>query len=398
MATPFPFSADWSTPIVERFDWLTDLLPSANDTEQRVRLREGARRGVEYSLALLGNTERVLCENLLRAGGGGYFEVPFWPDAVQLDTAAAAAGLVLSVGEDLSGFNFVAGGYVQIVDGLRAAMLSIDDVDAEAGEISLVDPLAAGWPAGARVLPAGFARLQDRSNVVRYRSDAAAVSTLRFDFDGEWLWPAAEEDATYRSYSVLEQQTNWSNEPEADHSRSLAELDGSVGRRLVSDLTGIQRVAKGHSWLLGGREEIAAFRSFLAARAGRLVPFWLPSLQDDVHLVAPAASGATTLQVANLGRWRLDGSPAAIGRRDLRVVLVDGSVLYRRVTAAEQISADVEQLTLDSALGVAVTPTSVLQASYMRLVRLASDSVEIVYQTDRLAECSVGLASVRDVL
>ncbi|MGA0610570.1 hypothetical protein [Caldimonas sp. KR1-144] len=347
-------------------------------------------------MALLGNDERVLAENLLRAGQGGYFELPFWPDAVQLASDVNVGDSVLPVGAQLAGRGFAAGESLMLIDGLRSSMLLVFDVDEVAGEITLDAPLAQAWPAGARIAPAGFARLQDKTSL-GYRSDAVAVGTLRFDFDGEWIWAPAVEDIVYRGYSVLTQQTNWTNEPQAEHSRVLAEVDGQVGRRLVTDLAGVERVSRGHSWLLAGREEIAAFRGFLAARMGRLVPFWLPSLQDDVQLVAGASGAAVALQVANRGLWRLNGTSAAIGRRDLRIVLFDGTVFYRRVTVAAEVSADVEELTIDAALGVAIAPEDVRQISFMRLARLASDAVEIAYRTDLLAECTLALASVRDL-
>jgi hypothetical protein len=394
--TPFPFAADWSEPILERLEWLTDVLPSRNDTEQRVRLREGARRSVEFGVALLGNQERTLAENLVRAGQGGLFELPFWPDATQLLVAADSTATVLEVGV-LAGLGFDAAGSLMLVDGLRSTLLAIGSVDVGGGTITLEAPLAAGWPAGARVVPAGLARLGERS-AMRLRSDAAVVCTLSFSYEDEWLWTPAAEAATYRGYAVLEQQTNWADDPTVEYSRRLGVLDNSVGVPLVTDLSEVQRAARAHSWLLAGRSEIAAFRGWLAARAGRLVPFWLPSLQDDVQLVANVGAAATTLLVANGGRWRLDGTDAAIGRRDLRIVLASGAVLYRRVTAAAQIDSATEQLTIDAALGTEVTPSDVRQISWMPLARLAGDAAEMAYLTDTLAECTLSLASVRDVL
>ena len=61
----------------------------------------------------------------------------------------------------------------------------------------------------------------------------------------------------------------------------------------------------------------------------------------------------------------------------MRIQLTSGAVLYRRVMASANNGNGTETLTLDAALGVAVTPAQVAQVSFMGLCRSDSDQFEI---------------------
>jgi hypothetical protein len=78
----------------------------------------------------------------------------------------------------------------------------------------------------------------------------------------------------------------------------------------------------------------------------------------------------------------------AIGtnRRDLRIELTDGTVLYRRVTSAAAVDADKELLVLDANLGRAVTAAQFAQVSFMGLCRSDSDIFEFAWWTGEYAD------------
>jgi hypothetical protein len=84
------------------------------------------------------------------------------------------------------------------------------------------------------------------------------------------------------------------------------------------------------------------------------------------------------------------------GRRHLRIELANGSVFYRRVTNSSVVDADTEQLAIDSALGVGVAPPQVRLISWLALVTLAGDTVEIehVHDSEGIANCGVTFAGV----
>lgn len=57
-----------------------------------------------------------------------------------------------------------------------------------------------------------------------------------------------------------------------------------------------------------------------------------------------------------------------------------------------------EQLTLGSALGAALTPGQIARVSFLRLARLAADGVEIAHHAGGWAEAKFSMQSIRDDL
>ena len=164
----------------------------------------------------------------------------------------------------------------------------------------------------------------------------------------------------------------------------------------MDDLTGHARTRRSHRWLLVGRTAIADFRSWLATRAGKLKPFWLPTFQCDLKVIAPTGGTDAFLTVEN--RSYAEGPVAAIGRRDLMIVTTSGGRFYRRITAASELSESSELIAIDNPIGATLLPEQFQQISFMQLVRLDTDNVEIAHVTDELAEVVLPLRSLRDDL
>ena len=593
MAQPFPFPPDWSEPLIERLEWATDVLTARSGNEQRIGLRDGARRSIEYSILLGSDDERALGETLLAAGVDGLYDLPLWTDAVALVEPAQAGDTVLQV-DDTACRELVVGGDALVLHGSQYEAVQIQAVGPMS--ITLAGPLTRDWPVGARLAPTEPARLLD-DTLLEYSSDAVATARMRWTLDREWLdgpevrplmlylaldasgsmattasngvsrwvnqrtavnavldvlelfvagterrrvdlmvvayggypasresilrrsltvagvgqvrtwlaaivptqwthWPAGLADlepfvsggpscaerlvvvstdgvpeytsgqsaavkmsiavqaramidavgvpvhavnidladtrytsvidttpddgvpvldggdpaalsslvlralgiAQYRGYWVHLQQTDWAARPPTSAWwRRLAVLDGEVGGRDVRDLPGIGQARMSHRWMLANRSEIQGLRGWLAARAGRKQPFWLPSSKGDVLLAAPASSGASTLTVRNRGLWRMFSGPdTAAGRRDLMFDLQDGQRIFARCVLVEQLDAETERLTLDAPLPRDLDPAQVRLISLLRLVRLESDAVEISYATPDVADAELSLRGLRD--
>lgn len=383
------FPPNWAHPVIERLEWLTDVLESHAGFEQRIRLRTAARRGLEYRLLIGNDRDRVKLENLLLAWQARVYGLPIWTDVYVATAPIPAGSLTLTV--DTSHRSFVAEGLVGLVLCTESEFAEIDEITPNS--VSLKSPLERPWPAGTKILPVQPARVQ---NDLRITHPAAALAdaTVRFEFEEEWPIPAEAGAVTYRGHPVLLAPTNWTEGVDAEYGRKLIALDYLTGRRAVDDLSGITTVRRTHRWLLHGRAEISAFRRWLAARAGRLSAFWLPSGQSDLRLVAAVGASDSALTVENRGYAA--NVPAAVGRRDVVITTASGQRFFRRITGATELNADTESLGLDSVLGVALLPEQVRQMSFLQLVRLDADAVEIAYHTDNLAEVGLGLTSLRD--
>ncbi len=383
------FAPNWVQPVIERLEWLTDVMESHAGFEQRVRLRAGARRSFEYSVLLGSDTERVKMENLLLSWQARVFGLPLWTD-VAVAASPIPAGAT-SIAATTANRDFAVGGLLGLVLGMASEFAEITAVLPTS--LTIKSPLDASWPAGTKILPVRPARVQNGLGLT-YLSDAIGQATLRFQLEDEWQLPAAAEALDYRGYPVLLSATDWSGDVETDYTRKLGELDCLTGRRVIDDLSGIGTVRRTHRWLISGRAAIAAFRAWLAARAGRLTAFWMPSFQADLKVVSPIGAFDSAITVEH--RAYAANVPAAIGRRDILIATTSGSRYYRRITGATALSPSTESLAIDSVLGTALRPEQIRQVSFMKLVRLDSDAIEIAHHTDNTAEVSISVTSIRD--
>lgn len=395
MSAVLAFSPDWSERVTERLEWLTDVLPARDGGEQRVRLRPQPRRSLEFEVIFGGDQARVLAENLLHTMQDRQLLVPDWLAQAWLTQPAAAGATVLHV-DDASG---LAAGMGALMVGALGELSSeaVTVASTAPGEVHLGAGLAAAWPVGARVAPALACTLQG-AVTLRYLADDVARAALELRCNEPAAITPAVEGADYLGLPVLLAQTNWSERPEAEYDRLVDELDNQVGRPRVEDRNGLAGMQRNHRWLLGDRAAIGTFKRWLAARAGCLMPFWHPSNQADVRVVAAIGAADVTITVQRAGwadLWAA-GAAARQGRRDLMFVSTAGARWYRRITAAAAAGATTETLTISAPLGTALAVGDVALVSVLRLVRLASDAVELTYHSDGVAEAALGLATLHD--
>lgn len=385
----FALRPNWDFPLLERLEWLNEIIESRAGIEQRIQLRKNPRRGFEYRLLAASDRERVMLENLLAGSQSRIFSMPVWIDAAILSSAVASGATSIQV-------NTANRDYA--VDNLLALSYGLDVEWAEisalgATSVTIKSALVKAWPAGSKVVPVRSARLPQSNLSVNYGSDASADCLLRFSLEDDWLIQAAVEAADYRALPVLLTRTNWSQDLDTSYARKVRDIDFQTGARAVDDLTDFGRVRRTHRVVLNGHAEFTAFRAWLQARSGRLKPFWQPSHQQDLKVVAAIASSQAGITVENTG-YALNAG-AKQGRRDIMIWTNAGQRYYRRIKAATDNGAT-EDIALDTALGVTLQPGDIRMVSFMPLKRLDADAVEIAYQTNELAEASLSFVTVKE--
>ena len=112
---------------------------------------------------------------------------------------------------------------------------------------------------------------------------------------------------------------------------------------------------------------------------GRAVPVWVPSWTDDMRMSSAITSTSTNMQVERCG-FTLSGGPRP-EREDIMIETMDGQRFFRRIMASAA-GVITETLQLDSPLGVALAPQDVLRISFISLMRLNHDTIEIEHVTD----------------
>lgn len=387
----WPFGPNWAQPVMERMTWATNVLRSRSGVEQRVRLRAAPRRELQYTGLKGDDTARVLQENLLRGWQARAYALPIWADGQYLANGLSQGDTVVALDTTLR--DYTAGGLLALRDAAGQVIVRIDTVSP--ASLLLATPLDRAFGAGTLAAPARAARVQNNV-AASYITDSIVQTPLQWQLLDPWteLLPATEA-ADYRGLPVYLTGTDWGNGVQVDTGRDLATFDPGTSPWAVDDLSGIPTTVRGHAWLLAGRQAIADFRAWCAARAGRLNPFWLPSGQMDARILAAAGSSDAAITVAGQGYANLlVGTP---GRRDIAILLASGARIYRRITGASLQADGTEIWGLDAAVGTAFTPADVRSVQFLTPVRLDADAVEISHVTDTIATASLRLRSVGDL-
>lgn len=385
----WPVPPNWASGVRESLAFGTDVLTAnATAVTQHRGYRSSPRR--VFSFETLAGAQHRRVADMLLAGWGGAWQLPVWPDVQRL-AAPLAAGAV-SVPCATAGFDFVAGGKALLWRGVNAwEVVPVASIAAD--HLALATATTGEYPAGAQLYPLRRARVRGGAEERLYNDDVGRRS-LSFDIDEACDWPALSGATAYLGHDVLDVRPDERDDPTASVGRLEQAVDYGAALPLVHDLPGVALRVQQSGWTLSGRAAHTWFRSLLYTRCGRQVPIWVPSFASDLKPAAAIAGGSAVLSVEWAGYTLFGlGKP---NRRDLRIELTDGTVLYRRATAAVE-AGDTETLTLNASLDAgSIAPERIRAVSFMALCTLASDETEIDHETDAdgIAKASTGWQAV----
>ncbi|GGD45690.1 hypothetical protein [Pseudoxanthomonas indica] len=367
MTDPVAWTFATGGEVSEQLDWLTDTLAAATGPIQTRRLREAPLVTLAFS-GLEATTRRRWLEAQLWHVGAGPWLAPLVMDAQAL--AAPLASGSATVPADTAHARFVADGQALLCgDNPRDfEVLSIESVGD--GELLLAEETARTWPAGTRLSPLRLATLDGQPLLGRFTSDHTDVYQVRFRLQAPLESPADFGPTTYRSLPVLDRRPVWTSDPRWSPERTLTTADHDAAPAQVFDLVGAATPRVVLQFALVGMAEVQAFRGLLYAMAGRWSPAWVPTWASDLRVVATVADGATTLDVEGP---LMSEHALTSNRRDIRIELADGTVHYRRITAAVLQSPTADRLTLDTPIASGFAANQVALVSFLTLCRQESD-------------------------
>lgn len=382
----FAWAVDWADGIKELFAWATSITRSRNGVEQRRALRLSPRRQWTANLLAEGR-ERQALDIILFGWGSRVFAVPYAPDVQSIKTQATAGDSAIAC--DTQYLDFHEGGLAMLVGGDAFSYETVEIDSIQSNQITLARELVNSWPQGTRLYPVHTARLVQNPKLTRL-TDQLQRMELQFSLVEASDLAGSMPVTTYREYPVFETRPDESSNLTSQYQNLLLTLDSGSATPLVTDTADLAFPSQLYRWFLVGRAERYAFKQFMYALNGRQKAIWLPTHADDLTLVAIITETATTFDIANIQYTRF--GQAKPFRRDIRIELKNGTTFHRRITGSAEISAAVERLQIDSALGVLVNPDDVMRICWLQLMRADSDSLELVHETD-----SQGLATAQQI-
>lgn len=388
----FSWLVDWSKPISESLQWLTDILQSTTGYEQRRSLRLTPRINYQAEF-LIYDAERQYFDLAMIGWGAKTFALPVWNQQQWLKTAHNIGALILYC--DTTHRNFRANRLATLRGQTAFENETVEIESVLVDRLILKRPLQRNWAKGTCLSPAVTAQLSNPPNLIK-RTDrmmrTSVVLTVTDAVDHIELLPAT----MYRNYPVLEEKPNEQNDLTHSYERLLSQLDNKIGLPLQKDIGQSAFGLYQYDWMTYGRVQQANLRALFYALRGSQKAIWLPTFSNDltVKSVITASSQSIDVQWCGYSRFGLK----QLGRQDIQITLKNKTVLYRRITSATEVSGTIERLAVDQTFPNQINMTDIVNISFISLCRLSNDTLtfEHINDSDGIAKASVTWRGVRE--
>ena len=368
---------NWRDGVLERLEWLTDVLTSSVGAEQRRSVRVSPRRSIEITVNPT-MQERTYLDLLLHSLGGEDWLFPLWFDKGRM-TERALVGAT-RVDFDNTFREHRAPGLALIHrDTFSWEVISISGQDDDGVDLDV--PLDQEWGPGTAIYPLRQAKIMADTSLSALSSQVGE-SVLLFMLHGANDWPETMPDTLmYEGLPVMTLAPNRASAITTDHTRLQSNRDGQVGLIHRASATDRAFAVQSHSWMRHGRQAQAEFRSMLYWLRGRQRAVLLPTFNEDVVTARDAAAGAVNLNIRRIGI----SYTGVVAGRDL--VKIGNDVLKLTATAAPLATGE-ERLVLSAGLPQAIPAGR--RGAFLAAARLDQDTLELKHHADTngAMECS----------
>jgi hypothetical protein len=189
----------------------------------------------------------------------------------------------------------------------------------------------------------------------------------------------------YRDLDVLEV---WNNAREAvaeTFSRYGELIDEETGPRVFDDHATVAVPVRSFVWTCFTRAECVALRTFLQARQGRRIPFWVPTYCWDMQLAVDYPLPVNQITVKNSGYSQfLAGTPL---RRFIAIFRKGDAAEYREIIGvSEGVGTEIIEIDGDPLADLSAVSTRIC---YLVLCRLEEDEVTINWSRRDVCEAQI---------
>lgn len=391
----FPILPNWKSGVTETLTWMTDIMISEQNVEQRRSVRRYPRRTFEGSFLRAG-AARARIDHFFAGTGRKLCLMPIWHEQFALRGEGRTDGIVVFPAGSLAKREFRMGDLVMITTGDpdKTFILSVTVYNEVADSITLQGLTASGqWPAGSRIIPLRVARVLDATSISN-PADRVGVSQIRFqlmdadsNFLGDWnycspLWRYKPD----RQVAV-----------DVSYDRKDYLLDFEAGVMALTETSERAAINTSMRYTFFGRDEVSEMRAFLYNARGRARRFYMPSYTVDL-VAAEAIATGNTFDVLPSGFIDYMDSPQQ-ARRIVSVEFKDGRpTIYRNILSVVNIpelsapfSTRVERITVDLDMPP-IEVDEIARISFVVPTRFDQDSFEIFHHTDGLKAVSVSVA------
>lgn len=374
--------------ITEILKWNTDIMRSRNGNEQRKAVRKNPRRKFEMSFRAAKRNRRLM-ENILQKAQARDVLLPVWTDWRQSKQTVSDGDATIPV--DTTQTELAAGNLCMIMtDPFSYEIREIETVSSSS--VTLTTALDNDWPQGSFVVPCIITMIENEPEFERINDDTIEVEML---FRSNTAYNYFDEGTQSKSYKNREVSTrrNYNQQVSESYRRQKNVIDTETGTFKQFDKTGYSNRENTIIVRPTDREEMLDQKRFLFRRKGQQNAYWQPSWLPDIKPVNPIQSSATRFDIEDIG-YSVYIDTHEI-KNDLRILLEDGSVLYREVVGATSNNDGTEELEIDASFGQLIDPADIYRADFLELARLNADRFEIEWKSRKHGKISMPVRTVK---
>lgn len=400
---------NWKEGIIERLEWLTDVLASESGAEQRRALRADPRRTFEASFLRQGPL-RAMLDSFLTGVGQDEFLLPLWHEAIKM---------IDGIDESANGVDFISGmgSEREWMKGDLALVINGDPNHYDVLVVGVVNedgmiwetPPERTWPPGTKIYPLRKARITE-SSAMENRSEDVGELQVRFTMSDSFR-VAEDWYATINGVPLFPFLPNRADSMKADYMREVSVLDNQTGLPTYTDLSEHTAVTYNFPLTLFGRRSVMRLRSFLQAARGRARSFMMPTFMADLVPFHDRIDPTNVLMVKPMGIGQYHRG-AQSTRRAIVITFAGQDLpgLFRNVIGVEKQYVDqygldtnyetdtwYDRLMLDAPMPF-LTLSQIGRISFISESRFAMDSFELQHRTNNSAgvRTSVSIRQLRN--
>lgn len=287
----FSLLPNWSNGITERLSYLTDILVSETNFEQRRAIREFPRRTLEANFLRAG-LQRAYLDNFLAGVGHDEFMMPLWQNQYRIhyppDAGDTSIEFRMPLGDSPEGFEFFSS------SGLPLALITAGDPNVY--EVVALDwaewagddettsyydvyvwpkPLALSWSVNPRIIPLRRAHIVDKPSLSNV-TDSVGTSTIRF----ELTEPHTDDMPSYET--VWMPKLDWTAAVVNEYDRMSYSVDNESGPVVVTDPRKFAAITTRINVTSQHIGQLLDLRRFIAGVRGKAVHFFAPTFTNDI--------------------------------------------------------------------------------------------------------------------
>jgi hypothetical protein len=387
----WPYAPDWVRTFDVNRSYLTDIVTSRDNTEQRRALRDQPRLSATYQTTLSGS-DRQAADHHMRAWQNEPVVVPDFARWARLTGSSSGGSSALTISPMPA---WVAAGQPLVLckSGVQEEVI----VDSAGGStINTVDPLVNAWASGDVLRPSFFGLFGSKLSSSRLNIDTASwqISVACYP-GGEPPRDVGTAWASLNSIEVFTLEPDYVSPPSISDIWPVEEID--YGRGRTAQFRPVDRYARGAQYMFSGLDVATAteLEQFFDRMKGRRTAFYLPTGEKDFTLAASAGSGASAFTASGSALASDFGSTDySIVNEGVAVFLTDGSALYRRISDISASGGN-SVVTVGSSWGVAISTANVARISRMPLTRFDADDMTTSWRTPLSASAQLPFLQVK---